>query len=73
MTTQPARTEGESILIETTIAQEMTQRVLNNGTEPNYATEKLLRAFRAIVRALVHHLHLDPQELIGAIERERDP
>ena len=48
----------------------MTRCVLDNGPEPNYATEKLMRAFRSIVRALVRHLHVDPRELVDAIERE---
>jgi hypothetical protein len=29
-----------------------------------------MRAFRSIVRALVRHLHVDPRELVDAIERE---
>jgi hypothetical protein len=72
MSTRQSRDEREGILTETATAKLMTRCVLNNGAEPNYATEKLMRAFRAIVRALVRYLHLDPQELIDAIERERD-
>jgi hypothetical protein len=64
--------EREGILTETATVKLMARCVLSNGAEPNYAAEKLLRAFRAIVRALVRHLHVDPQELISAIERERD-
>lgn len=62
--------EREGILVETATAKLMTRCVLGNGPEPNYATEKLMRAFRSIVRALVHHLHVDPRELVDAIERE---
>jgi hypothetical protein len=62
--------EREGILVETATAKLMTRCVLDNGAEPNYATEKLMRAFRSIVRALVRHLHVDPRELVDAIERE---
>ena len=62
--------EREGILIETATAKLMTRCVLDNGPEPNYATEKLMRAFRSIVRALVRHLHVDPRQLVDAIERE---
>jgi hypothetical protein len=62
--------EREGILVETATAKLMMRCVQDNGAEPNYATEKLMRAFRAIVRALVRHLHVDPRELINAIERE---
>ncbi len=62
--------ERERILIETATAKLMMRCVQANAAEPNYATEKLMRAFRAIVRALVRHLHVDPREFINAIERE---
>ncbi len=62
--------EREGILVEIATAKLMTRCVLDNGPEPNYATEKLMRAFRSIVRALVRHLHVDPRELVDAIERE---
>jgi len=62
--------EREGILVETATAKLMMRCVQANGAEPNYATEKLMRAFRAIVRALVRHLHVDPRQLIDAIERE---
>ncbi len=62
--------EHEGILVETATAKLMTRCVLDNGAEPNYATEKLMRAFRSIVRALVRHLHVDPRQLVKAIERE---
>jgi len=62
--------EREGILVETATAKLMTRCVLDNGAEPNYATEKLMRAFRAIVRALIRHLHVDPRQLIETIERE---
>lgn len=62
--------EREGILVETATAKLMTRCVLDNGAEPNYATEKLMRAFRSIVRALVRHLHVDPRQLVDAIERE---
>ncbi len=62
--------EREGILVETATAKLMTRCVQDNGAEPNYATEKLMRAFRSIVRALIRHLHVDPRQLIDAIERE---
>ena len=62
--------EREGILVETATAKLMMRCVQDNGAEPNYATEKLMRAFRAIVRALVRHLHVDPRQLVDAIERE---
>ncbi|MFI4984898.1 MAG: hypothetical protein ACHP93_05225 [Solirubrobacterales bacterium] len=70
--TRPVHETREDILSEVATAKLMLRAVLQNGGEPNYAAEKLWRAFRAIVRALVRHLHIDPQELIHAIERERD-
>jgi hypothetical protein len=66
MSTTHTNDEREGILIETATAKLMMRRVLENGAEPNYAREKLMRAFPAIVR----HLQLDPHELIDAIERE---
>ena len=63
--------ERESILAETAIVRDMAGRVLRNGGEPAYTTEKLWRAFVATARALVRDLHLDPQELVDAIEQER--
>ncbi len=62
--------EREGILVETATAKLMMRCVQDNGAEPNYATEKLMRAFRSIVRALVRHLHVDPRQLVDAIERE---
>jgi hypothetical protein len=62
--------EREGILVETATAKLMMRCVQDNGAEPNYATEKLMRAFRAIVRAIVRHLHVDPRQLVDAIERE---
>ena len=62
--------ERERILFETATAKLMTPCVQDNGAEPNYATEKLMRVFRSIVRALVRHLHVEPRELVDAIERE---
>jgi hypothetical protein len=62
--------EREGILVETATAKLMMRCVLDNGAEPNYATEKLMRAFRSIVRALVRHLHVDPRQLVDALERE---
>lgn len=62
--------EREGILVETATAKLMMRCVQDSGAEPNYATEKLMRAFRSIVRALVRHLHVDPRELVDAIERE---
>jgi hypothetical protein len=62
----------ERVLDETAVVKDMAGRVLRNGGEPSYAAEKLWRAFTATVRALVRHLHYDPQELIEAIEKERD-
>lgn len=46
----------------------MTQRVLDNGPEPAYATEKLMRAYSALVTVLLRDLHVDPQRLIRKIE-----
>jgi hypothetical protein len=62
--------DGERVLREAGTVKDMAERVLANGTEPAYATEKLLRAHAASVRALIHGLHADPQELIAAIEKE---
>ncbi len=62
--------ERERILVETATAKLMMRCVQINGAEPNYATEKLMRAFRSIVRALVRHLHVDLRQLVDAIERE---
>jgi hypothetical protein len=50
--------------------QDMAQRVIDNHGEPNYAAEKLSRAFHATVRALLRDLSADPQQLINAIEHE---
>ncbi len=66
----PRTVEEARMLAETTTAKLMTQSVLNNGPEPNYATEKLMRAHCALVRALVRDLYLDPQRLIDTIKRE---
>lgn len=70
MPTGPRTIEEASMLAEAATAKLMTQCVLNNGPESNYATEKLMRVHRALVRALVLDLHLDPQQLIDTIERE---
>ncbi len=64
--------DGECVLREALTVKEMTERVLANGVEPNDATEKLMRAYAASVRALLRGLHADPQELVGVIEKERD-
>ncbi|HEY2768309.1 MAG TPA: hypothetical protein VGI76_08630 [Solirubrobacteraceae bacterium] len=68
MTTTP-RCDGERILCEARMLKDMAERVIANGAEPAYATEKLLRAHAASVRALIHGLHTDPHELIDAIQK----
>jgi hypothetical protein len=60
----------ESITEEATIVQDMAARVIHNGGEPCYASEKFSRAFQATIRALIHDLGADPHQLIQAIERE---
>lgn len=62
--------QRESILEEAATVKDMATRVISNGGEPAYATEKLWRAFKATVRALIDDLDSDPRELIKAIERE---
>ncbi len=70
MSTTQTNDERKGILIERATAKLMMRCVQDSGAEPNYATEKLMRAFRSIVRALIRHLHVDPRKLIDAIERE---
>lgn len=62
--------QRDSVVSEATIIQDMAQRVIDNHGEPNYASEKLLRAFQAAVRALMHDLDTHPRQLIKVIERE---
>jgi hypothetical protein len=62
--------DRDRIDAETTVVQDMAARVLANGSEPSYANEKLWRAFQATVRALIHGLDNDPQQLIDAIGHE---
>jgi hypothetical protein len=69
MTATP-RSDGERVLREARTLKDMAERVIANGAEPAYATEKLRRAHAASVRALIRGLHADPQELIDAIEKE---
>ena len=64
------RSDGERVLREARTLKDMAERVIANGAEPAYATEKLLRAHAASVRALIRDLHTDPQQLIHAIEQE---
>jgi hypothetical protein len=70
MSTTQTTAEREGILVETAAVKLMTRCVLYNGGEPNYATEKLMRAFHSIVRALIRHLHVNPRDLNEEIERE---
>jgi hypothetical protein len=65
------RSDDERVLREARTLKDMAERVIANGAEPAYATEKLLRAHAASVRALIHGLNADPQELIDTIAKER--
>lgn len=69
MATTP-RSDGERVLCEARTLKDMAERVIANGPEPAYATEKLRRAHAASVRALLNGLHTDPQELIDTIKEE---
>lgn len=62
--------DGERVLREAHTVKDMAERVLCNGTEANYATEKLRRAHAATVRALIRDLRVDPQQLIDVIQKE---
>jgi hypothetical protein len=53
----------------TETVHDMSARVLANGGEPNCATEKLARAFRASVRVLML-LSWSDQDFADHIERE---
>jgi dihydropteroate synthase len=64
--------DRKRVLREAGTVKDVAERVLANGAEPAYATEKLLRTHAASVRALIHGLHADPQELIDAIEKESE-
>lgn len=66
------RSDSERVLRETHTLKDMAERVIANGAEPAYATEKLRRAHAASVRALIHGLHADPQELIDTIQMESE-
>ncbi len=63
--------QRSTMLTEAETVHLMTRCVLNNGPEPNYATEKLLRAFKALVIALIRDLRVDPLRLIQVIDTER--
>jgi hypothetical protein len=65
------QTDSERVLDEARTLKDMAERVLANGPEPAYATEKLRRAHAASVRALIHGLQTDPQALIDTIAKER--
>jgi len=67
----PPQTDSERVLDEARTLKDMAERVLANGPEPVYATEKLRRAHAASVRALIHGLQTDPHELIDTITKER--
>jgi hypothetical protein len=57
------------VVSHTETLHDMSARVLANGGEPNYATEKLACAFRANVRALIL-LGWSDQDFAEQIERE---
>lgn len=63
------RTKRQSVVREAETVQDMAARVLANGGEPNYAFEKLARAFRANVHALLV-LGWRRCDLVEAIDQE---
>ena len=61
--------QRQRVLREAKTLQDMATRVLNTGGEPNYAGEKLVRAFRANVHALLV-LGWRRSDLVEAIDKE---
>ena len=61
--------QRQRVLRKAETLQDMATRVLNNGGQPNYAGEKLARAFRANVHALLV-LGWRRSDLVEAIDRE---
>jgi hypothetical protein len=61
--------QRQRVLREAETLQDMATRVLDTGGEPNYAGEKLARAFRANVHALLV-LGWRRSALIEAIDKE---
>ena len=49
--------------------RDMAQRVRNNGGEPNYAGEKIYRAFLLCLR-LLNRLGYDRKDIDKAVDRE---
>jgi hypothetical protein len=65
----PDLTQRQRVLREAETLQDMATRVLNTAGEPNYAGEKLARAFRANVHALLV-LGWRRSDLVEAIDKE---
>ena len=65
----PDLTQRQRVLREAETLQDMATRVLNTGGEPNYAGEKLARALRANVHALLV-LGWRRSDLVETIDKE---